>query len=462
MADTTYDIVIIGGGPGGYVAAIRASQLGMKVGLVEREWLGGVCLNIGCIPSKALLQNAAVLRTFENAKDYGITVEHFSADYDAAVTRSRQVSTRLVKGVEFLMKKNKIDIFKDEAVIGGKRQVELKNGGQRLDAKNIIIATGTRPRGIPGLELDGKNVISSREAILARQVPNPIVIVGASAIGVEFATIYRAYGAEITILEMLPHLLPKEDEEVSIEFEKQMQRAGIRYKTNARVERAERNDDQINLHVTTPQGQQVVSAQRVLVAVGVQPNSDNLGLEAHGVNTDRGAIVVDDNMQTTTPGIYAIGDVTMKLALAHVASAQGIIAVEAIAGKEPRPLDLNSVPRCTYSHPQVASFGLTETQAREAGRETNVGKFPFRANGKALALNDYEGFVKIIADKKYGEILGVHMIGPEVTDLTGELSLAKSMELTPLEIAHAVHAHPTLTEVVAEAALATMGEAIHI
>jgi dihydrolipoamide dehydrogenase len=279
---------------------------------------------------------------------------------------------------------------------------------------------------------------------------------------VEFATIYRAYGAEITILEMLPHLLPKEDEEVSVEFEKQMQRSGIKFKTNARVERAERKDGQINLHMTTPQGAEIVPAQKVLVAVGVQPNSDNMGLEALGVNMDRGAIVVDDNMQTSVPGIYAIGDVTMKLALAHVASAQGIIAVEAIADKHPRPLNLNSVPRCTYSHPQVASLGLTEIQARETGREMSVGKFPFRANGKALALNDYEGFVKIIADKKYGEILGVHMIGPEVTDLTGELSLAKSMELTPNEIANAVHAHPTLTEVVAEAALATMGQAIHI
>ena len=462
MADTQYDIVIIGGGPGGYVAAIRAAQLGLKVGLVEREWLGGVCLNVGCIPSKALLQNAAVVRTFQNAKDFGITVDHFSADYDAAVSRSRQVANRLVKGVEFLMKKNKIDVFMDDAVLSLQRKVELKNSGQKLDAKNIILATGTRPRGIPGLELDAENVISSREAIVLRQVPSPIVIVGASAIGVEFATIYRAYGAEITILEMLPHLLPKEDEEVSVEFEKQVQRAGIKFKTNARVERAERTNGQINLHVATAQGTEIIPAQKVLVAVGVQPNSDNIGLEALGVKIDRGAIVVDDNMQTSVPGIYAIGDVTMKLALAHVASAQGIIAVEAIANKQPRPLDLNSVPRCTYSHPQVASLGLTEAQARETGADINVGKFPFRANGKALALNDYEGFVKIIADKKFGEILGVHMVGPEVTDLTGELSLAKSMELTPTEIAHAVHAHPTLTEVVAEAALATMGEAIHI
>lgn len=295
-----------------------------------------------------------------------------------------------------------------------------------------------------------------------RQVPSPLVIVGASAIGLEFATIYHAYGAEITILEMLPHLLPREDEEVCIEFEKQLQRAGIKFKTSAKVERADRKDGQFQLQVTTPKGSEVVPAQKVLVAVGVQPNSDNIGLEGLGVKVERGAVAVDDYMQTNVPGIYAIGDLTMKLALAHVASAQGIVAVESIANKEPRPVDLNSIPRCTYSHPQVASLGLTEAQARETGADISIGRFPFRANGKALALNEYDGFVKIIADKKFGEILGVHMIGPEVTDLTGELSLAKSIELTPLEIAHAVHAHPTLGEAIAEAALGTMGESIHI
>ncbi|MGB8648949.1 MAG: dihydrolipoyl dehydrogenase [Anaerolineae bacterium] len=461
MAETQYDVIIIGGGPGGYVAAIRAAQLGMKVGLVEKQWMGGVCLNIGCIPSKALLHNAAVIRNFQDAKEYGITVGEWTANYEVAYTRSRNVSNRLVKGVEFLMKKNKIDVFKDEAVLTPQKGIELK-GGQKLSAKNIILATGARPRSIPGLDLDGKNVISSWEAIMLREVPTPIVIVGASAIGVEFATVYRAYGADITILEALPHLLPKEDEEVSREFEKQMTKAGIKWKTNAKVERAEVKEGQINLQVTTPQGSETVPAQKVLVAVGIQPNSDNIGLEALGVKIDRGAIVVDDYMQTNVPGIYAIGDVTMKLALAHVASAQGILAVEHMAKKEPRSLDYNSIPRCTYSNPQVASFGLTEAQAQERGADYSIGKFPFQANGKALGLNDYAGFIKIIADKKFGEILGVHMIGPEVTDLTGEFSLAMSMEMTPLEIAHAVHAHPTLTEVVGEAALATMGEAIHI
>lgn len=462
MPNTQYDLVIIGGGPGGYVAAIRAAQLGMSVALVERDALGGVCLNTGCIPTKALLKNAQVVRTFQHARDFGVTVEKFTADFGAAIDRSRQVSSRLVKGVEFLMKKNKIDVFKDEAVLNGARQVELKRGGQKLDAKNIVIATGARARSIPGLALDGVNVISSREALFLKEAPNPLVVVGASAIGVEFATIYKAYGADVTILEMLPHLLPREDEEISVEFEKQFQRAGFKFKTNARVEKAEQRNGQINLHVTTPQGAEIVPAQKVLVAVGVQPNGDDLGLEALGVKTDRGAIVVDDYMQTNVAGLYAIGDVTMKLALAHVASAQGILAVEQIAGRAARPIDYNAIPRCTYSHPQVASLGMTEAQVKEAGYEYSVGKFPFRANGKALGLNEYEGFVKIIADKKFGEILGVHMLGPEVTDLTGELALAKALEATPLELAHAIHAHPTLTEVLGEAALATMGMAIHI
>lgn len=458
-----YDLIVIGGGPGGYVAAIRAAQLGMRVGLVERDELGGTCLNWGCIPTKALLQNAAVVNHFAHAQEWGITLHGaWTADYARAQARSRQVSARLVKGVAYLMKKNKIDVFKDTAVLNAKRQVELKGGGQKLEAKNIIIATGARPRSIPGLEIDGKDVITSREALELQEVPNPLVIIGASAIGMEFASIYRPYGADVTVLEMLPHLLPKEDEEVSIEIEKQYQRAGIRFQTQALVERAEKVNGRIHLHVKTPQGNQVIPAQKVLVAIGIAPNSEGLGLETLGIQTTKGAIETDDFMQTNVPGIYAIGDVTMKLALAHVASAQGVLAVEHMAGRQPRPINYHAVPRCTYSHPQVASFGLTEAQVKEAGYEYSVGRFPFRANGKALGLNDYEGFVKIIADKKFGEILGVHMIGPEVTDLSGEISVAIAMELTPNEIAHAIHAHPTLTEVIGEAALAAMGQAIHI
>jgi len=463
MADSQYDVIVIGGGPGGYVAAIRAAQLGMRTALVEREWLGGVCLNIGCIPTKALLKNAEVVRNFKSAQEWGITINGgFTADYAPAQVRSRQVSARLVRGVGFLMKKNKIDVFMDTATLNANKQVELKGGGQKLTGKNIIIATGARPRSIPGLELDGKNVITYREALELQTVPSPIVIVGASAIGCEFATIYSSYGADVTILEALPHLLPKEDEEVSVTMERSFQKAGIKFETNAMVERAEKVDGKVNLQVKMPQGNKVIPAEKVLVAIGVSPNSENIGLEALGVKTTRGAIDTNEFMQTNVPNIYAIGDVTMKLALAHVGMAQGVLAAEHATGREVRPINYNSVPRCTYSHPQVASFGLTEAQAKEAGYEYKVGKFPFQPNGKALALNDYEGFVKILAEKKFGEIIGVHMVGPEVTDLTGELSLAISMEMTPLEIAHAIHAHPTLTEVVGEAALASMGEAIHI
>ncbi len=462
MPDSQFDLVIVGGGPGGYVAAIRAAQLGMKVALVEREFLGGVCLNIGCIPSKSLLKNASVVETFRHAKDFGITVDKFTPDYAAAVARSRTVSNRLVKGVEFLMKKNKIAVFMDEAVLTARDRVELKKSGDKLTAKNIIIATGARPISIPGLDIDGKDVISSREAILMKELPSPIVIVGAGPIGMEFAYIYHSYGADVTVVEMLPHLLPREDAEVSVELEKAMQKFGIKFRVNTKVESAERLPDKVRLKVSSDGKTDTIEAQKVLVAISVKPNSENIGLEALGIKTTRGAIEIDEHMQTNVPGMYAIGDVTMKLPLAHVASAQGIVAVETIAVKETRTLDMNNMPRCTYCEPQVASLGLTEAQAKEAGHDYKIGKFPFRANGKALGINEYEGFVKLVVDKKYGEILGVHMIGPEVTDLTGELSLAKSMELTPVEIAHAVHAHPTLTEAVGEAALDALGEVIHI
>lgn len=463
MAETQYDVIVVGGGPGGYVAAIRAAQLGMKTAIVERDELGGVCLNWGCIPTKSLLKNADVARELHNAKDWGIKIDGtYSLDYEVAWKRSRQVSSRLVKGVGFLMKKNKVDVYKDTAVLNANHQVELKGGGQKLSGKNIIIATGARARTIPGLELDGVSVITAREALDLKTVPNPIVVVGASAIGCEFATVYHAYGADVTVLEALPHLLPKEDEKVSVTVEKSFQKSGIKFKTGAMVERAEKVGDKINLHVKTKEGTQVISAEKVLVAIGVAANSENLGLEAAGVKTTRGAIDTNEFMQTNVPGIYAIGDVTMKLALAHVAMAQGVLAVEHAAGHQVHPINYDAVPRCTYSHPQVASFGKTEAQIKEAGIEYNVGEFPFIANGKALGLNDYEGFVRIYSDKKFGEILGVHMVGPEVTDLTGEFALAISMEMTPAEIGHAIHAHPTLTEAIGEAALASIGEAVHI
>ena len=461
MADTQFDLIVIGGGPGGYVAAIRAAQLGQHVALVERDHLGGICLNWGCIPTKALLKNANVLETIRHANDFGIQVEKFSADFGKAIDRSRVVSNRLVKGVEFLMKKNKIEVVVGEATLISANHVQIKSDGRGLTAKNIILATGAGPISIPGLPIDGKDVITSREALELRQLPSPIIIVGAGPIGMEFAYIYRAYGADVTVVEMLPHQLPREDAEVSAVVEKEMQKLGIHFRLNTKVESAQKIGDQVRLKISSEGKTEEIDAQKVLVAISVKPNSENLGLEALGVKMTRGAIDVNDQMQTNVPGLYAIGDVTMKLALAHVASAQGVIAAEAMAGKEPRALDLNNVPRCTYCTPQVASLGLTEAQAKEAGHEVRIGKFNFRANGKALGLNEYEGFVKLVVDKKYGEILGAHLVGPEVTDLTGELSLAKSMELTPEELAHAVHAHPTLSEVVAEAALDSMGMSIH-
>jgi len=462
MTTSEFDLIVIGGGPGGYVAAIRAAQLGQRVALVERENLGGICLNWGCIPTKALLKNASVVETIRHANDFGIQVEKFSADFGKAIDRSGVVSNRLVKGVEFLMKKNKIEVVKGEARLTARDRVQVQPDGRILAAKNIIVATGARPVSIPGLPVDGTSVITSRQALELRELPSPIVIVGAGPIGMEFAYIYRAYGAEVTLVEMLPHLLPREDAEVSAEVEKAVKKLEINFRVNTKVESAEKNGDKVCLQVSTDGKVETIEAQKVLVAISVRPNSEDLGLEALGVEMERGAIKVNDQMQTNVPGIYAIGDVTMKLPLAHVASHQGILAAETIAGKETHPLNLNNVPRCTYCAPQVASIGLTEAQAKEQGFAVRVGKFPFRANGKALGINEYEGFVKLVVDQKYSEILGAHLVGPEVTDLTGELSLAKSAELTPLEIAHAVHAHPTLTEVIAEAALDALGQVIHI
>ncbi|MCL4489812.1 MAG: dihydrolipoyl dehydrogenase [Chloroflexi bacterium] len=457
----SFDLVVVGGGPGGYVAAIRAAQLGQSVAIVERDNLGGICLNWGCIPTKALLKNASVVDTIRHASDFGIQVEKFSADFGKAIDRSRVVSNRLVKGVEFLTKKNKIEVVKGEAVLTARDRVEVKPAGRTLTARNIIVATGARPISIPGLPIDGQDVITSREALELRNLPSPIVVVGAGPIGMEFAYVYHAYGADVTVVEMLPHLLPREDAEVSAVVEKAMQKFGVKFRVNTKVESAQKAGGRVHLKVSSEGKTDEIEAEKVLVAISVKPNSENLGLEALGVKMTRGAIEVSDRMETSVPGIYAIGDVTMKLPLAHVASAQGVIAAEAIAGKETRPLDLNNVPRCTYCAPQVASLGLTEEQASQAGHDVRVGKFQFRANGKALGLNEYEGFVKLVVDKKYGEILGAHLVGPEVTDLTGELSLAKSMEATPEELARAVHAHPTLTEVIAEAALDSLGIAIH-
>ena len=463
--EQTYDITIIGAGPGGYVTAVRAAQLGLKVALVEKEHLGGVCLNWGCIPTKALLRNAEVVSLLGRGKEFGFTVTGFEADYGAAVDRSRKVSGRLVKGIGVLMRKNGVEVIEGHGALKSPQAVEvaLNEGGTRtLQTRNVVVATGGRARTIPGITPDGERVLTYREAIVLRDVPQSVVIVGAGPIGMEFAHVWHTYGAEVTIVEMLPHALPLEDEEVSAEVERALKRRKVRLLTSTRVQGVETTAGSVRVSVAGDQGEQVLEAERVLVAIGARPNSENLGLAEIGVRVERGCVVVDDHLRTDVPGIYSIGDVTGKLPLAHVASAQGIIVAETIAGLETVTLDYEMMPRCTYCHPQVASFGLTEAQAVERNHQVKVGKFSFRANGKALGLGDYDGFVKIVADATSGEILGAHLVGPEVTELLPELVLAHNWELTPEEIARSVHAHPTLSEVLMEAAHSVFGKAIHI
>ncbi|MBK9092142.1 MAG: dihydrolipoyl dehydrogenase [Anaerolineae bacterium] len=471
MSDVTYDVVVLGGGPGGYVAAIRASQLGQKTALIESEALGGVCLNWGCIPSKALLKNAEVVNTLQRGKEFGFAFENLTLDFTVAYQRSRQVSERLVKGIGSLMRKNKIDVFEGRGVLRSAGEIDVtlnKGGSEVVKAKHIILATGARARGLPGLELDGERIMGYRQAIVQQQAPKRALIVGAGPIGMEFAYVWRSYGAEVTVIEMLPQVLPLEDDEVSAEVAKAFKKMGVNVLTSTRTEGAERASDGVRVKVkhVDSGAESSLEADLMLVATGVLPNSANIGLESVGVKVNRGGFVeVDEYLRTNVPGIYAIGDLTGKLALAHVASAQGIVAVEHIAGHETTPLSdekYTDMPRCTYCNPQVASLGLTEKQARAKGLEIKVGKFPFIANGKALGLGEREGFVKIIADAKYGEILGAHLVGPEVTELLPELVLAKTWELTPEEIARSVHAHPTLSEVIMEASHGVFGAAIHM
>lgn len=462
-----YDITIIGAGPGGYVAAIRAAQLGMKVALVEGEHLGGVCLNWGCIPTKALLRNAEVVSLLDRGREFGFSVSDVELDFGAAVQRSRQVSERLVKGVGLLMRKNNIDVVEGRGVLKSPTSVEvaLNDGSTRtIESENIIVATGGHARTIPGIEPDGERVMTYRSAIVLDELPESVIVVGAGPIGMEFTQVWNAYGTEVTVVEMLPRPVPLEDEEVSKVVERAFRRRrGVTVMTSTRVQGIEVIDAGVRVTVMGEDDEErVLEAERALIAIGVQPNTRDIGLETVGVKTERGSIVVDEAMRTSVSGVYAIGDVTGKMALAHVASAQGIIAVETIAGDDPRPLDYDGVPRCTYCHPQVASFGLSETQATEEGYDIKVGTFPFRPNGKALALGEREGFVKIIADETTGEILGAHMVGPEVTELLPELVAARTWELTPEEIARTVHAHPTLSEAIMEAAHGVFGEPLHM
>lgn len=463
----TYDVIVIGAGPGGYVCAIRAAQLGKKTAIVEKQWLGGVCLNVGCIPSKALLKNAEVAHTLrEGGKEFGFSLENLKLDYSVAFNRSRQVSQRLTRGVNLLMKKNNIDVYMGTAVFTGKDTLQVTDAEgktQELKAANIVVATGSYTAMIPGVTVDGKHIVTYTEAILQDHVPQSAVIIGAGAIGVEFATIWSAYGAKVTLVEMLPRVLPLEDEEISAELAKALKKRGIEIMTGTRVLEVQSSEQGAVVKVAAADGEKTLQAEQALVAIGFKPNTIGLGLETIGVQlTERGFIQIDERMATNVPGVWAIGDVTGQLLLAHVASAQGIVCAENIAGVETVTLDYRMMPRAVYCSPQVASFGYTESQARESGYEIKVGRFPFIANGKALGLGDYTGFVKIITDSKYGEILGAHMIGPDVSELLPELTLAQRMELTTAEIARNVHAHPTLSEVIMEAAHAAEGHAIHI
>jgi dihydrolipoamide dehydrogenase len=475
MSSYDYDLVVLGSGPGGYVAAIRASQLGLKVAIVEREVLGGVCLNWGCIPTKALIHNADVLETLHGAKELGFTFENLTVDWSAAVKRSRSVAERQNKGVTFLMKKNKIDVIEGHGTFVDPHTLDVQPSEYMPDAKarqvtfeNMIVAVGARARGLPGLEFDGDRIIQYRDALVLEEVPKKMIVVGSGAIGMEFAYVYRTYGSEITIVEMLDQVLPLEDPEVAAEVTKEYKKSGIQVMTGTRTEKVERTDKGIKVTVKNLKNEEVTTleADKVLVATGIMPNTDKAALDKAGIALDRrGMIEIDADMRTNVPHIYAIGDCTGKLALAHVASAQGIVAAETIAGVETVPIPADRyimLPRCTFCNPQVASLGLTEGQAKEKGYEIKVGKFPVMPNGKAQAIGVRVGFVKIIADAKYGEILGAHLVGPSVTELLPELSLAQFMEITPAEIARTVHSHPTLSEMLMEAAHAVEGHAIHL
>ncbi len=462
-----YDVIVIGAGPGGYVCAIRAAQLGLKTAIVDKQWLGGVCLNVGCIPSKALLKNAEVAHTLrERGKELGFSFENLNLDYSVAVKRSRQVSERLVKGVGFLMKKNKIDVHMGAAKVTARDSVTVTdNEGKstKLKAANIVVATGASVAVPRGWKIDGEKVVTYLEAILQEKLPKSVIVIGAGAIGVEFATVWNSYGVEVTVVEMLPRLVPLEDEEVSTELGRAFSKRKITSLVGHRVESLTATKSGVQVKVSSENGEKTLEAEQALVAIGFTPNGRGLGLEEVGVKlSDRGAVEIDERMATNVPGIWAIGDVTAKLMLAHVGSAQGIVCAENIAGVETHTLDYEMMPRATYCQPQVASFGITEVQAKERGFEVKVGRFPFQASGKALGMGESAGWVKLITDAKYGEILGAHMVGPEVTELLPELTIAQMMELTAAEIARNVHAHPTLSEVLMEAAHAAEGRAINI
>ncbi len=462
-----YDVVVIGAGPGGYVTAIRAAQLGLKTAVVEDSriaGLGGVCNQWGCIPSKAILKNASVLHTIKNAAAFGIEVDGVKADYSKAVDRAKKIVDTQAKGVGFLFRKNQIELIEERGRLAGKGRIKLEPSGKEITAKHILVATGARPRVFFDMKPDGKVVFTAKEFMAMRDVPASMIVLGAGAIGMEFAYVLQNYGCQVTILEMADRLLPREDSEISLEIAKAFTKLGVKFHTQCKVEKVEQKADGVTVHATMADGKkQVFEAPRLLTATGVTPNSDDLGLDVAGIKTvGPGFIEVDDWMRTNVEGVYAIGDVTGKLPLAHVASAQGIVCIEKIAGHHPQPLDYNKMPSATYCEPQVASIGLTESDAKAKGHQVKVGKFPFRPNGKAQGIGEIDGFIKFVVDAKHGEILGIHMIGPEVTEILGEASLAMNLEATAEEVDITVHAHPTLSEVFKEAALAAIGKPIHM
>jgi dihydrolipoamide dehydrogenase len=461
-----YDLIVIGSGPGGYVAAIRASQLGMKVGVVEKSELGGVCLNWGCIPTKALLKSASVFEYLSHAKDYGITIEgEAKADFGAMVKRSRDVAAGMSKGIQFLFKKNKIDHIEGFGRVLPGKKVEVKTEDGKTteySAEHIIIATGARSRELPSLKQDGKKIIGYRKAMVLEKQPESMVVVGSGAIGSEFAYFYNAIGTKVTLVEYMPNIVPVEDEEVSKQLERSFKKAGIKIMTNSSVEEVDTSGNKCKVKIKTAKGEEVVETDVVLSAVGIATNIEGIGLEETGIKVEKDKIVVDEFYRTNVEGYYAIGDVVAGQALAHVASAEGIVCVEKIAGHHPEPINYNNIPGCTYSTPEIASVGYTEKAAKEAGYEIKVGKFPFSASGKASAAGNKDGFVKVIFDAKYGELLGVHMIGNNVTEMIAEAVVARKLETTGNEIIKSVHPHPTMSEAMMEATAAAYDEVIHL
>jgi dihydrolipoamide dehydrogenase len=460
-----YDLIIIGSGPGGYVAAIRASQLKMKVAVVEKAELGGICLNWGCIPTKSLLKSAQVFEYLSHASDYGIKVDgSVKADFGAMIARSRSVADGMSKGVQFLFKKNNITLIKGFGRLAGGTSVEVEDDGKKqiLTAKNVIIATGARSKELPNLKQDGKKIIGYREAMTLPKQPASMVVVGSGAIGSEFASFYQSIGTEVTLVEFLPRIVPNEDEEVSKQLERSFKKLKMKIMTDSSVESVDTSGEKCKVTIKTPKGIETVEAEIVFSAVGVTTNLDGIGLEKAGVKAEKGKVVVDDYYKTNVPGIYAIGDIVHGPALAHVASAEGIICVEKLAGLDVMPLDYNNIPGCTYTSPEIASVGFTEKGATDAGYKIKVGKFPFTASGKASAAGARDGFVKLVFDAEYGELLGAHMIGANVTEMIAEIVVARKLETTGHEIIKSVHPHPTMSEAIMEAAANAYGEAIHI